>query len=351
MFKRKCADCSLFGHRCVLYFVFCVFILLMPLRAAAETETVSGGTAASEANPAESTQDEGAAGFSLTDPSADPGTLYIENEWGFVEESMDVSHGIPEGAQGRLERIKSIGKLTVATEPYYAPQEFIDPTREGQEQYVGADMELARLIAERMGVELEIVPLDFSEVLAGTAEGKYDLAISGLAYTPERASSMELSKGYHFSDEGSGTGVLIRLNEFWKFRSVDDFKEKNIAAQSGSLQEMLMVEHVPRYHQFRRYNSIQEVYDAVQNGDVDAGAVDIETAKLYVAANPGCGLALTDSIVFGMEDQFQGDRIAGPPGEIELMYFVNGVIDEVLESGTYKDWFKEYTDYAARLGL
>lgn len=277
--------------------------------------------------------------------------VYIENEWNFVDGSMDISQGIPENARGRLYKIRQAGKLTVATDPFFAPQEFIDPSLSGQDQYVGADMELARLIADKMGVALEIVPLDFTEVLNATADGEYDLAISGLAYTPARASTLTLSKSYHFSSENAGTGLLIRKEYRHIFVSTEDLANRNIAAQMGSLQELLLAENVHHYHQFRRYASMQEIYTALQDGIIDAAAVNLETARLYIENNPSCGLYLADNFRFSLDEQFQGDRIAAPKGELQLMYFVNGVIDEMLENGTYKEWFQEYTEYADRLGL
>ena len=55
-------------------------------------------------------------------------TVYVENEWGFVDQSLDISKGIPDDASGVLDRIRRTGVLRVATEPYFAPQEFIhDP--------------------------------------------------------------------------------------------------------------------------------------------------------------------------------------------------------------------------------
>ena len=97
-------------------------------------------------------------------------------------------------AANRLEAIKERGYIEVVTEPYFAPMEFIDPTKEGDEKYVGADIELAHHIADELGVECHIIPLDFTSVLSGVTTGKYDMAISALAYTPERAEAMELSK-------------------------------------------------------------------------------------------------------------------------------------------------------------
>ena len=276
---------------------------------------------------------------------------YTENEWGFVEGSMDVSHGIPEDAIGRLERIREKGSLVVGTEPYFPPQEFIDPTKTGQEQYVGADIELAKLIAERMEVELEIKSMDFSELLTAAAEGTVDLAISGLAFTPGRAASMELSKGYHFTTADAATGILIRSSDRLLIRSVEDLADKNIVAQGGSLQEMQMAENVSLYHQFRRLSSMQDVYNALMDGTADAGAADIETALQFIDSNPSCGLMLLEGVSYHQEEQYQGDRVAGPKDDLQLMYFVNGVIDEVLDSDMYSTWFADYSDYARKLNL
>ena len=93
----------------------------------------------------------------------------------------------------RLEKILAEGKITNVCEPYFAPYEFIDNEKEGQDQFRGADMEFARYIAKELGVELEIVPLEWSAVLTGVTEGKYDMAVAGLGYSEERAKNMELS--------------------------------------------------------------------------------------------------------------------------------------------------------------
>lgn len=290
--------------------------------------------------------------FAGTDSSgSNADSQYHENKWNFVEDSMDISGGIPEDVYGRLSLIRERGVLRVVTEPYFAPQEFIDPDLEGQDQYAGADMMLARLIAEKMGVSLEIVPLDFTEVLSSMARGEYDLAISALSYTPGRASSMELSKGYYYSSEGAGAGLLIRESDADILKTPADLSGKDLAVQMGSLQELLVAQNITDYSQFRRVPSIQEVYDLVSNQTADAAGVDIESAQLYIKNNPDCGLTLMEDVMFNLEEQFQGDRIAGPKDDLELMYFINGVIDEVLESGQYEAWYEEAAARASELGL
>ena len=283
--------------------------------------------------------------------SAAEESAFIENEWNFVDASMDISGGIPENAGGVLGGIRERGVLRVATEPYFAPQEFIDPAREGQETYAGADMEMARLIAERMGVTLEIVPMEFTEVLSAVSEDRCDLAISALAYTPGRALSNTLSKGYFFTESEENITMVIREEDAEKITSVEDLENLTLAAQRGSLQEAVTVDMVPRYREFRRVLQTQEVYEMIRAGTADAGAVDMENAENYIRNNPGCGLTLVKGIRFSLEEQYAGDRIAAKKGEAELMYFVNGVIDEVLEKDLYRIWYEEARKRADELDL
>ena len=84
----------------------------------------------------------------------------------------------------RLAQIKEKGYIELCTEPYFAPYEYVDPNKSGEDQYQGMDIEVARYIADKIGVDLKITALDFTAVLAGVADGKYDFAISAIAYAP-----------------------------------------------------------------------------------------------------------------------------------------------------------------------
>lgn len=275
---------------------------------------------------------------------------YVENTLNYVDGSMDVSDGIPDDAVGVLARIREKGVLRIATDADFAPQEFVDPALEGQDQYAGADMELARLIAERMNVQLEIVKMDFTDVLSAVAEGECDLAISALAYTPARASAYTMSKGYYFSDVPK-TVVVVRTEDAETIRSVADLKDKTLIAQQGSLQETMVADNVFQYKEFRRVPEISTVYSSVTRGNADAGALDAETAMEYLEQNPECGLVIAGGIEFLLEEDYQGDRIAARKGEAMLMYFINGVIDEVLDEDLYEKWMDEARERAAELGL
>ena len=255
------------------------------------------------------------------------------------------------GMKNRLEQIQERGYLEVATEPYFAPQEFIDPSKQGQEQYVGSDMELAKLIAKELGVELRIVPLEFSAVQTGVTEGKYDMAISALAYTPARAEAMELSNGYRFADSAVQYGLMVRNGDLENIRSADDLADRVVVCQSGSLQEMFAQEQIPACRELKRVSATTDGFLMVQEGKADAVVTEKATAQLYIDANSGCDMVIVPDFSFAVDESTQGTRIGMPKGEVELRDRVNEILAEVVESGIYDQWYEEYQDYARSLGL
>ena len=282
--------------------------------------------------------------------SAGAESFYVENEWNYADGSIDVDHGIPDNATGVMDRIKRKGVLRVATEPFFPPFEFIDPEQLDQRQYIGADMMLARLIAEKMGVELRIVPMEFTQVLPALSENQCDLTISALSFTPSRASSYALSKGYYFPETTASTAFVIREEDKDNITSLGDLTDKTIIAQSGSLQEAMASKNIVNYREFRRVSSVQAVYEAVRKGRADAGIVDMETASNYIRNNKDAGLMLAENLYFTLAEQYLGHRIAAKKGELQLIYFVNGVIDEVLADGRYMKWIEEAQIRAAEIG-
>lgn len=251
----------------------------------------------------------------------------------------------------RLEAIKARGVLQVVMEPYFAPNEFIDPTKSGNDQYVGSDVEMARYIADQLGVELEIVPLEFSAVLSSITEGKYDLAISALAYTPARAEAMILSDGYYFSESTPGYGLVIRQADEAAIGSAADLADRTVVAQSGSLQELFATEQIPAMKELKRVSSTNDGLLMVQEDKADAIVVAKSMAQLYIDANTGCGLTIVDGFEFTVDKALDGTRVGIPLGEEELAEKVNAIIAELLETGQYETWYNEYTEYAKGLGL
>lgn len=246
-------------------------------------------------------------------------------------------------ADNLLEEIQEKGVLQVCMEPYFAPYEFIDTSKEGQDQYQGADVELAKVIAEELGVELEIVPLEFSAVIASVVQRKYPMAISGLGYTPERAESVEMSDSYRTMD--SLHGFILRKEDVDKYHSLADLAGKTIAYQNGSLQDNYTNTQIEN-PKGQPFDSVNNCVLSLQAGKCDAVAVYAENGELFVNANDD--IAMAD---FYFEDTKETNCIAIPKGETELLEFANKVIADVIEKGLYDEWWDVATEYAASLGI
>ena len=246
-----------------------------------------------------------------------------------------------------LEEIKAQGYIELCTEPYFAPFEFVDPSKTGDDQYVGVDIEIAKYIAEKIGVELRIVPLDFTAVLAGIADGKYDMAISAIAYSPSRAEAMRLSNVY--KPNSGGYGFLTRAEDVDKYSSVEDLKDAVVITQSGSVQESLYNQNVKACKEFKLVANMTDGYLAVAEGKADVCICSTESAQLYAEANGG--LAIPD-FRFEVDPNMNGTVVAMPlKGSESLLEVVNEAIAELNAQGKIDQWNEEYTAYAAQLGI
>lgn len=250
----------------------------------------------------------------------------------------------------RLEAIKQKGTLTVATEPYFAPYEFIDPSKSGNDMYLGADIEIMKAIADKIGVKLEIVPLDFTAVLTGITTGTYDMAISAIAYSLERSENMNLSNVYEQSD--TGYGFIVRKEDLGKYQTIADLKDAVVATQSGSVQEGLYRADVTDdgCKELKLFAQMTDCYLAVQENRADVCICSTDSAALYAEANGGL-LAVPD-FRFDIDPNMNGVVVACPKENTdELIAVVNEVIKERSDDGSISKWFEVARAQCKELGI
>lgn len=252
---------------------------------------------------------------------------------------------------GRFAEIKERGVLQVATEPISRRTSSSTPPRKGTGGMSGRTSSWPRRSPTRSGSSWKLVPLEFSAVLASVTSGKYDLAISALAWTPERGERMEMSIGYHFDEESLYT-VLVREEDAANYTSIEDLKGKKVVCQSGSLQEQLIKDamDVSELDELLYVSATTDGYLMVSEGKADACVCASANGELYAEANGGLTI-LPDAINFPVADEYAGTRVGAPKGETELIEVVNSVIEELNESGQYNEWYDEYAEYAGTLGL
>lgn len=251
--------------------------------------------------------------------------------------------------QNKIEEIQQKGKLVMAVSPDFPPFEFIDTTKTGQEQYMGADIELGKYIAEKLGVEFEIKAMDFTAVLSSVSLGNADVAISGFGWREDREESFELSHGYNKEGEASCHGFLIKKADASKYTTLEDLANATIAAQVSSLQEGYTKEQLPNA-------ALQEVTTldigvmSLETGKVDALACTCELAKGYASANENLVKADAEFDI-AYDSIHDGNVVAVQKGQTELIDFINEIIDEVNEKGLYDQWNTEAKATAKELGI
>ena len=251
-------------------------------------------------------------------------------------------------AEDRLAQIKEQGYISLCTEPYFAPYEYIDPNKSGDEQYQGVDIEIAKYIAEKLGVELRITALDFTAVLSGVSEGKYDFSISAIAYSPARAEAMRLSDVYRSGD--TGYGFLVRTEDVDKYNSIESLADAVVITQSGSVQEALYNQYVNgACKEFKLVSNMTDGYLAVAEGKADVCICSTASADLYADANGGMA---TTGFRFDVDPSMNGTCVAMPmEGTESLAEFINECIAELNEAGQIDAWYTQYEAAAAELGI
>ena len=227
------------------------------------------------------------------------------------------------------------GKLTVATSPDFAPMEFVDPTKEGQDMYVGFDLTLAAYIADSMGLELEIMPMSFDACQTAVYAGTVDMAISGFSWTEERAEKYNLS-GYYQAGENEDEQVLITLADNGdKFATADSLKGVKIGAQNASLQQSLVEEQLPD-SELVLFTNLGTAVLQLKNGDFDCIAVADGNGDAIIASNPEIAKS---GFSFVVDEKYTGNVVLLQKGNDALTEAVNAALtsSKNLWDGWYAD--------------
>ncbi|MDR0897702.1 MAG: transporter substrate-binding domain-containing protein [Oscillospiraceae bacterium] len=250
-------------------------------------------------------------------------------------------------AADRLDDILSARKIVIATCPDFAPLEFRDPTKVGQAAIVGAEVELMKYIAKRMGVELVIEEMTLTETLDAVMDGRVDMAVSGFAWTQQRADRVALSDFYSFEDKRSpNQGLLILKKNANAYKTARDFAGKQVAVQRGTLQYDLLIAQIPSAKPVIVEN-LNEAVQRLKSGKVDAVGVAYENGKHFVTDNPD-ELVMSQFIYKYSGD---GNVLAMKKGEEALMTLINAILFEIQALDLLPKWCRDALALAASLGL
>ena len=240
-------------------------------------------------------------------------------------------------SNGVLDEIKASGELHITLSPDFAPMEFIDSSKDGQEQYVGLDVFLAKYIADYIGVELVIEPMSFDACQTAVYTASVPMSVSGYVWTEERAESYEISDYYYDGDNKIEPVILIRTADAEKYTSSEDFNGVDIGAQNASLQMQLVTSQLPDANPV----AVGDVGTGVlelQNGSIEALAVAKGNAEIIMDANPDLVLCPWE---FTITEETEAFVILITKGETALLNVVNEALAKAYSEGMYGAWHDE----------
>ncbi|HEC2229355.1 TPA: ABC transporter substrate-binding protein/permease [Staphylococcus delphini] len=229
--------------------------------------------------------------------------------------------------------IKERGELRVGLSADYAPMEF-ERTVNGEREYAGIDIELAKKIAKDNGVKLKIVNMSFDSLLGALKTGKIDIIISGMTPTAERKKEVDFSDNYMVV----GQAAVIRKKDKDKYKSLKDLAHHPIGVQKQTTQEELAKKEIEGAD-IQSLTRLPEVILSLKSNKVDAVIMDTAVSKAYIAQNE----ALTISDVT-FADSDKPTAIAVPKNSPKLMKRLNDTIAEVNDKHLIKDYEKIAAD-------
>ena len=246
------------------------------------------------------------------------------------------------GEQSALQEIKDSGVLTVALSPDFAPMEFVDSSKTGQEQYVGFDVMLAQFIADELGVKLEIQAMSFDACQTAVSTGSVPMSISGYSWTEERAENFELSDYYYAGENETEQVLLIRKDDADKYKSAEDFDGVDVGAQNASLQMMMVTEQLPNAKAYTIGDIGVGVLE-LQSGNIEALAVAAGNAEMIVGSNPDLMVCEWE---FDVKTEYEANVVLITKGETELLEAVNAALQKAYDEGYYGGWYEEAVELA-----
>lgn len=248
--------------------------------------------------------------------------------------------GKSDDASGKASGVETVtaGKLTVATSPDFAPYEFYAIGEDGTPALAGFDMAIARYIADYMGLELEVVPMDFDGVLSELATGNVDLGLAGLSPDPTRADAMDFSDIYY----QGGQSLVTVADKADSIKSFDDVNkpEMSVGAQIGSIQMDLANANTPNAD-IVALPKVTDLISELIGGKMDAAFIETAVAESYKTNYPEL------TLVLDVPYDVAGSAVGIKKGNEALKNAVNEAIAAAIKDGSMDKFVAEANELAS----
>ena len=230
--------------------------------------------------------------------------------------------------ESTLEQIMKRGVLRVGMDTF-VPWAMKDKTG----KFVGFEIDVARQLAEDMGVKVEFVPTNWAGIIPALLTGKFDVLIGGMGIRTKRALKVNFTIPYDYS----GMSMVASKKKAAGFSSLEDFNkpEVELAIKMGTTAVMAAKKYIPKA-KLRLFEDEAQAYQELRNGNVHA-VVGSAPRPAYEAAT------YPDTLFMPMRDNFTKEPIgfALRKGDFDTLVFFNGWIQTKRDTG----WLQEKHHY------
>lgn len=215
------------------------------------------------------------------------------------------------------------GVLTMATNAYFPPYEYYEGS-----DIVGIDAEIAKAIADKLGLKLEIQDMEFNSIITAVQSGKADMGLAGMTVTDERKQSVNFSDTY-------ATGIQsVIVKEDSDIGKIDDLNGKKIGVQLSTTGDIYAKDDFGADN-VEEYSNGNDAVLALTSGKIDAVIIDNQPAKSFVESTKGLKLLDTDYVQEDYAACLSKDNE-------ELLDAVNGALKELKDDGTIQQILDKY---------
>lgn len=217
----------------------------------------------------------------------------------------------------------------VGTEPTWPPFEMID---EKTKEETGFDIDLIKAIAAAQGFKVEITSTGFDALIAGIANGAYDIGASAITITEDRKQKMNFSEPY------ISIGQIMTVKDDSELKELADFSGKVIGAQIGTTGAILAQQWIDEGigpAELKGYDTIDLAFLDLKNGQIAGVLADNTMAVGYIQSLGGLKT---------VGEPYSSEELgfAVPRGKEDLLKLINEGIQKVKDSGEYQQIFDKY---------
>ena len=215
------------------------------------------------------------------------------------------------------------GVLTMGTNATFPPYEYKDG-----DAVVGIDPDIAQALADKLGLKLEIIDMEFDSLVASVQSGKVDIVLAGMTVNEERKKNVDFTDSY-----ANGVQVII-VADGSNIATFDDLAGKLIGVQQGTTGHVYCPDDWGEGNVVA-FQSGAAAVQALQQGKVDCVVIDQEPAKAFVEANEGLKI---------LDTQYANEEYAAAVSKKnpKLTEALNKALQELKDDGTVQEILDKY---------